>query len=201
VLNVEPPASQVPRIADGTLVRPGQLAVPSIRGVTWPVGGTATAIPDFNYLGWHVGYSLLDFGPQYRPEDESGIATLLPPVKGAAYAIMVPQLDATGNTRAGIRGVEVQAPLGTSFEFNYVATPGIRDLANLAGSFIPFHKTEAARIAAGDTRPSLESLYGNQAGYVAAVRAAANRLVSQRFLLQRDADRLIQEASNQAVLP
>lgn len=202
VRNVAPPASQAPRLADGSLVRPEQLAVPTMRGLTWAVGGVQTPIPEFRYLGLHVGYSLLDFGPQYRPEDESGIASILPPLNtGKRYAILVPQLDATGNTRSGIRGVEVQAPLGSNLEFNYVATPGITDLVNLSGAFIPFHKTEAARIAAGDTRPSLESLYGNQAGYVAAVTAAANRLVSQRFLLQRDADRIIGTATSTPILP
>jgi len=95
---------------------------------------------------------------------------------------------------AGIRNVDVQAPLGTSIEFNYVATPGIVDLVNLTGAYIPFHATEAARLAAGDTRPSLESLYGNPAGYVAAVTAAADALVAQGFLLRGDADRRIARA-------
>ncbi|CAG9185046.1 hypothetical protein LMG32289_05837 [Cupriavidus pampae] len=77
------------------------------------------------------------------------------------------------------------------------------DLAgfNLTGAFIPLHKTDAARIAAGDGRPSLESLYVNQAGYVAAVTTAANNLVAQRFLLQRDADAIIARATAQPVLP
>ena len=97
--------------------------------------------------------------------------------------------------------MEVQAPLGTSIEFNYVATPGQIDLTSLTGSYFPFHTTEAARVAAGDTRPSLESLYGSQAGYVSAVTAAANSLVAQRFLLQRDADLRIQQAAAAAVLP
>lgn len=202
VRNVTPPESQVPRIANRTLVRPGELTVPAMGGVTWPVNGVATPIPDFQYRGLFNEYVLLDFGPQYRPEDESGIATLLPPVKlGKSYAIMVPQLDAGGNTIAGIRGVEVQAPLGSNLEFNYDATPGLVDLALISGAFIPFHKTEAARLAAGDSRPSLESLYGTQQGYVAAVRAAAARLVAERFLLQRDADRLIQKAIDNPVLP
>ncbi|GAA4330934.1 alpha/beta hydrolase domain-containing protein [Pigmentiphaga soli] len=202
VRDVAPPDSQVPRIADGTLVRPADLAFPAMKGVSWNVGGVPTAVPDFAYRGWFNNYSVLDFGPQFRPEDESGIATLFPPRVGAAYAIMVPQVDpATGLTRAGIRGVEVQAPLGTSIEFNYVATPGIVDLSNLTGSFIPFHKTEADRIAAGDGRPSLEALYGDQAGYVAAVRTAADRLVQDRFLLPRDAERRIEQAQAQIVLP
>ena len=58
----------------------------------------------------------------------------------------------------------------------------------------------APRIADGDTRPSLEALYCNQAGYVAAVAAAANDLVAQRLLLRRDADRLIAEAAATRVL-
>ncbi len=103
--------------------------------------------------------------------------------------------------KAGIRGVEVQAPLGTSIEFNYVATPGIIDLTSLTGSYISFHQTEAARIAAGDTRPSLESLYGSQAGYLAKVTTAANSLVAQRFLLQRDADLQVKRAASAAILP
>ncbi|MCC2675948.1 MAG: hypothetical protein K0R58_2895 [Ramlibacter sp.] len=202
VRDVTPPDSQVPRIADRTLVRPNELTVPVMRGVTWPVNGVATPIPDFQYRGLFNEYALLDFGPQYRPEDESGIATLLPPVLlGKNYAILVPQLDAGGNTIAGIRSVEVQAPLGSNLEFNYDATPGIVDLALISGAFIPFHKTEATRLAAGDSRPSLETLYGTQQGYVAAVRAAATRLVAQRFLLQRDADRLIQNAIDNPVLP
>jgi hypothetical protein len=203
VSGTEPPASQVPKLADGTLVRPDQLVWPVMSGTTWPVAGVATAVPTFNYLARYNGFPLLDFGPDYKPQDESGIASLLPPYyAGRDYAILVPQVDAsTGLTKAGIRAVEVRAPLGTSIEFNYVATPGIVDLSNLTGSFIPFHASEAARIAAGDSRPSLESLYVNQAGYVAAVTAAANALVAERLLLQRDADRQIERAVATPVLP
>lgn len=198
-----PPASQVPALADGTLVRPASLTLPAMKGVSWPVSGVSTPIPDFQYLARYNGYPLLDFGPQYRREDESGIATILPPAYlNRDYAILVPQTDpSTGIPRAGIRSVEARAPIGTSLEFNYVATAGIVDLSNLTGSFIPFHKTEAARIAAGDGRPSLESLYTNQAGYVAAVTTAANDLVAQRFLLQRDADAIIARAVANPVLP
>jgi hypothetical protein len=202
--DVPPPASQVPKVADGTLVPPSQLVFPTIAGLSWPpAGGSPTAIPAFSYLARYNGFPLLDYGPQYRPEDESGVPTLVPPsYAGRDYAILVPQVDpATGLTKAGIRAVDVQAPLGTNLEFNYVATPGIVDLVNLSGAFLPFHKTETARIAAGDTRPSLESLYVNQAGYVAAVTTAANSLVSQRFLLQRDADRRVQRAQANPVLP
>lgn len=204
VRGTEPPPSQVPALADGTLVRPEQLVFPTMKGLTWAAaGGTQTAIPDFNYLARYNGFPLFDFGPQYIPQDESGIATQLPPYyTGRDYAILVPQVDpTTGLTRAGIQSVEAQAPLGTSIEFNYVATPGIVDLSNLTGAYIPFHKTEAARLAAGDARPSLEALYGTQAGYVAAVTAAADRLVAQRLLLPRDAALRVQQAAGSGVLP
>ncbi|KRC19948.1 alpha/beta hydrolase domain-containing protein [Acidovorax sp. Root219] len=203
VRGTTPPASQVPKVADGTLVRPAQVAFPAMKGLTWAVNGAQTAIPDFNYLGWHNNFPLFDFGPQYVPQDEAGIATLLPPRNlNRDYAILVPQVDArTGLTRAGIQSVEARAPLGTSFEFNYVATPGITDLANLTGGYIPFHTTRAARLAAGDGRVSLEELYGNQAGYVAAVTEAANALVAQRLLLPRDAQAQIERAKATVILP
>ncbi|MBS0391410.1 MAG: hypothetical protein JSS19_16565 [Proteobacteria bacterium] len=199
----EPPASQVPKLADGTLVKPSQLVFPAMKGLTWNVAGTPTAIPEFNYLARYNGFSLLDFGPQYVPQDESGIATVLPPrALGKDYAILVPQVDGqTGLTRAGIRSVEARVPLGTSMEFNYVATPGIIDLSNLAGSYIPFHKTRAARVAAGDARPSLEELYVDQAGYVAAVTQAAGDLVRERLLLRSDADAIVAKAKATVILP
>ena len=199
----EPPASQVPKLADGTLVKPSQLVFPAMKGLTWNVAGTPTAIPEFNYLARYNGFSLLDFGPQYVPQDESGIATVLPPTDlGKEYAILVPQVDAqTGLTRAGIRSVEARVPLGTSMEFNYVATPGIIDLSNLAGSYIPFHKTRAARLAAGDARPSLEELYVDQAGYETAVTQAADDLVRERLLLRSDADAIVAKAKATVILP
>jgi hypothetical protein len=203
VRGTTPPPSQVPKIADGTLVRPGQVVFPTMKGTTWPIGGAATAIPDFQYLARYNGWSLLDFGPQYVPQDESGMATLLPPAyTNRDYAILVPQVDpGTGLTTSGIRSVAVRAPLGTSIEFNPVANPLFGENVSLTGAYIPFHKTEAARLAAGDSRPSLESLYGSQAGYVAAVTAAARQLVTERVLLQRDADRLIAAAVATPVLP
>lgn len=50
---------------------------------------------------------------------------------------------------------------------------------------VPFTKTRAARIAAGDPRPSLEERYGTHNGYVAAVKAAANNAACQGYLLVR----------------
>jgi hypothetical protein len=47
---------------------------------------------------------------------------------------------------------------------------------------VPFAKTDADKVA-GDPRPSLQARYGNHAGYVAAVRKAADNAACQGYLL------------------
>jgi hypothetical protein len=59
---------------------------------------------------------------------------------------------------------------------------------------VPFFKTKAQRLAAGDPRLSLEERYGTHAGYVAAVTAAANNAFEQGYLLAADRDALIAQA-------
>ena len=120
---------------------------------------------------------------------------------GKDYAILVPKVDEDGLDVAGIRTVDIRAPIGTSLGFNYTAVPQRKDLLGLSGGYIPFHKTKATRVAAGDSRLSLEERYGTQEGYVNAVRKAAEKLVGERFLLQEDADRLVQAAVERKILP
>ena len=181
-----PPDSQVPKIADATLVRPLQVKFPAIPGVS--------------YTGLVNNYSLLDWGPSYRPQDESGIATQVPPAYlGRDYAILVPQVDADGNDVAGIRSLDVAVPLGTNTGWNYTSVPDRIDQAGLFGSYFPFAKTAALRGA--DPRPSLQERYIDQTGYVAAVTAAANDLVAKRFMLRVDADAAIANAAANPVLP
>lgn len=188
VLGTAPPDSQVPRLADGTLVRTASVNFPAIPGVT--------------YTGLVTTYPLLDWGPQYKPQDETGIATQLPPAYlGRDYAILVPQVDSDGNDIAGIRSTDVAAGLGTNTGWNLTNRPGIIDNGGLFGSYFPYQKTAAARMAAGDPRPSLEERYGTQAGYVAAVTATANGLVAKRFMLQVDADAAIAAANAHPILP
>jgi hypothetical protein len=156
---------------------------------------------DFN--GLHNAMTLLDFGPQFATFDESGIITLNPPrvVAGKDYAVLVPKVDGDGNDVAGIRSTTLQAPLGTYAGWNR-RRPGFAadELCGATGLYIPFAQREAQREAAGDPRPSLEKRYGSHAGYVAAVRAAADRLVAQRLLLPEDATRLIREADASEIL-
>jgi hypothetical protein len=95
--------------------------------------------------------------------------------------------------------MEIRAPLGTNTGWN-VRALGFRkpNLCSLSGAYIPFATTEEEPLANGDSRESLEERYGNHAGFVRAVRRAAQQLLRQGFLLQEDADRFISaaEASN-----
>jgi hypothetical protein len=58
----------------------------------------------------------------------------------------------------------------------------------------------AERLATGDPRLSLQERYGNHAGYVAAVTAAADNALAQGYLLQADHDALIAAAAASNVL-
>jgi hypothetical protein len=186
VRGTTPPDNQVPRLADATLVQPTQVKFP--------------AIPGASYTGLVNTYSLLDWGPNYRPQDESGIATQVPPARlGRDYAILVPQVDADGNDIAGIRSLDVAVPLGTNTGWNTTNVPGRIDQAGLFGSYFAFAKTPASR--AGDPRLSVQERYTDQAGYVAALTSAANDLVARRFMLRVDADAAIANAVAHPVLP
>jgi len=62
--------------------------------------------------------------------------------------------------------------------------------------FIAFAKTKAARLASGDTRPSLEELYPNgQADFVAKRRAQVQALIQNRLVLPGELDSLTNEVA------
>ena len=71
---------------------------------------------------------------------------------------------------------------------------GEGDLNGLNGMFIPFTRTKAERIAAGDPRLSLEERYKTHEGYVKAVKKGAAELVKKGYLLLEDAAQIIATA-------
>ncbi len=98
-----------------------------------------------------------------------GRLTVLPPLLGDSYALRVPKPDEDGLDIAGIRPIEIRAPLGTNTGWN-VRAEGLRrpHLCALSGSFIPFAVTRAERERTGDPRRSLRERYHNHHGYVQA---------------------------------
>ena len=185
-----PPPSQYPRLDRGELVAPTQAAMgfPSIPGVPLPDG----------ILTQFYQY---DFGPQFHYNDLSGVITIAPPPVRQTLPTLVPRVNADGNETAGVASVLHQAPLGTYTGWNANAGGFYKGhIRTNTGAFIPFAKTKAERLATGDPRASLEERYGTHENYVAQVRAAAERLVRGRYLLQDDADRLIAQAEASKVL-
>jgi hypothetical protein len=185
-----PPPSQYPRLDHGELAEPTQAALgfPIVPGVPLPDN---IQLPLYEY----------DFGPKFNYNDMRGVISMEPPAIRQVLPSLAPKVDADGNETAGVASVLHQAPLGSYLGWN-VTSAGFNKGSNcgLVGGYVPFAKTKAERLAAGDPRPSLEERYGTHEKYIAVVRAAAARLVHDRFLLQPDADRLIAEASASNVL-
>ena len=184
---VEPPPSNYPDVRRGTLATVDEVArtFPAIPGVTFP-----TRVNGLNALG---------FGPTFGPQ--GGRQTVLPPARGGAYQVLVPTTDRDGHDVAGIRTVDIAAPVGTNTGWNvYASGPRGRDLCGLTGSFFPFARTRAEREANGDPRLSLEERYGDHAGFVDAVRRAADESVARRILLPEDAEVIIRMAEESDIL-
>ena len=182
----DPPASKLPRVADGTLVRPmpqENVGFPSIPGVI--------------YNGRNHTGDLFDFGPQF----EQGILSILPPrVLGTPYLNLVPKTDIDGNDIAGVRLPDVAAPLATYTGWNLRAVPpGANDGCDAAGMKVDFAPTRADRLSSSDPRLSLEERYPTHESYVNAVTRAAEDLRAQRLLLDQDVARYIQSAEDSPI--
>ena len=162
-----PPPSAHPRLADKTLVPRESIEFPAIPGVRAPL-----TIP--------AGYRADLDGPH--------TAHPLP--------LLVPQVDRDGNELSGIRLPNVAVPLATYTGWNFrnpsIGQPG--ELLPLTGSYIPFAVTKAAREEARDPRLSIEERYGNRAQYQRLVTDAAAKLVQASYLLNEDADRVVDRA-------
>jgi hypothetical protein len=194
--NTPPPDSRYPTMRAGQLVEPTKAAMgfPTIPGLrsTAPEPGFINPVLDY------------DWGRGFDPNDGSGVPVDgLPRIK-QVIRTLVPKVNADGNEVGGVPVVLLDAPLGTYLGWNITAD-GERPfhkgkLCMYAGGMVPFAKTRAERVASGDTRLSLEERYSDHAGYVWAVRKAAEAAVAQGFLLQRDAEGLVKSAEGSGVL-
>ena len=186
-----PPASRYPRLDRGELV---------------PATKAAVGLPDVPGLGFEespVNPVLeYDFGPGFVANDMTGAIDRQPPRVVRVIPTYVPRVNADGNETSGVPSVLHQAPLGTYLGWNLTAAGFFAGRGcGFSGGYVPFARTRAERQAAGDPRPSVEERYGTLEGYVCVVEKAARRAVTERFLLQADADRLVKEAALSRVLP
>jgi hypothetical protein len=145
-----------------------------------------------------------DWGPFFDESEANGVPTNAPPPIKHVIKMLVPRVDEDGNEMGGVPTVQNDAPLGTYLGWNITAGQGdvgfdgrpfhAGQVCNYIGGMVPFFKTKAQRLAAGDPRKSLEERYGTHDGYVAAVTQAANNAFNKGYLLAADRDALIQQA-------
>ena len=175
-----PPPSSYPHIADRTLVPLGEYAFPAIPGVNKPHEAS--------------GAFHLDFGSAWP----QAVSTQ-PPKVGKPFPVLVPQVDADGNERDGIRLPQHIAPLATYTGWN-LRDPSIgapTERVSFEGSYIAFAKTATEREAANDPRKSIAERYASREDYLSRYGAAADDLVKQRWLLEEDRAALIERGGQE----
>jgi Alpha/beta hydrolase domain len=173
--NTLPPASSYPKIADGTLVPLHEYALPAIPGANRPHEANEA---------WR-----LDFGPHWRV----GILSLPAPKVSEPFPVLVPQVDADGNERDGVRLPEITVPLATYTGWNLrdpsIGAPDQR--VSFEASYLPFPKTAADRRKAADPRKSIAERYADREDYLARYKTAVDDLVKQRWILPEDREPLL----------
>lgn len=160
---VAPPPSAIPTLRDGTLVPAAKVTFPALANVAAPNALTAGVRMANPYLAKDGG-------------------------AGAPLPLLVPQVDADGNERAGIRLPDLAVPLATFTGWNFRRTAaGVSDdLTALIGSWIPLPANQAAAEAAKDPRRSIAERYASRSDYLAKIESAAGALVKQGYLLEGD---------------
>jgi Alpha/beta hydrolase domain len=173
--NTEPPPSSYPHIADGTLAPLADWAFPKLPGVNLPHEAN--------------GAVHLDFGPEWH----QGIATIQPPKVGAAFPILVPQVDADGNEKDGVRLPEITVPLATVTGWN-LRDPSIgapTERLAFEGSWIAFPKTAEDRKKTADPRRSIAERYSGEEDYLTRYGHAVDELIQQHWVLPEDRDAMM----------
>ena len=173
-----PPESSYPKIADGTLVPLKDYNPPAIPGVNKPHEAN-----EANHL---------DFGPRWQ----QGILSLQPPKVGEPFPVLVPQVDADGNERDGVRLPQITVPLATYASWN-LRDPSIgapNERVSFEDSFLPFPKTAADRQKLADPRKSIAERYPAREDYLVRFAKALDALVQQHWILEVDRPTLQHQA-------
>lgn len=201
-----PPDSKYPTLrgakGDRLLVEPTKAALgfPTIPLAMAPAGWRTT-VPEPGFINPVLDYN---WGPAFDASDATGVPTNVPPSITQPITTLAPRTDNDGNELGGVAQPLLDAPLGTYLGWNITAG-GSRpfhegQLCDYVGGMIPFAKTKHERIQLLDPRPSLEERYGDHAGYVNAMRTATARAVAAGFMLQEDADAMVDLAAASSVL-
>jgi hypothetical protein len=166
-----PPASRYPRIDDGTLVPLEEYALPKIPHLNRPHEATEAY--------------RLDYGPGW---EQKGVLSVQPPKVGPAFPLLVPQVDADGNERDGVRMPEIAVPLATYTGWNLrdasIGAPEQR--VSFEASYVPFPKTAQERETTADPRRAIAERYANRFEYLTRYAAALDALLKENWILEED---------------
>ena len=176
VAGVNPPASNFPEIGNGELVTPAQVNYPTL--------------PNFVPATKPQEAHRVDYGPDWP----QGIIDNQPPIVGAAFKTMVPQVDELGNEKSGIRNVEIAVPLASYIPYSLRRglAGGNGEIADFRGTFIPLPITGKTQ---EDTRPSISDLYSGKADFLYKARNHLDKLVADHFILPQDIHRVLERSS------
>jgi hypothetical protein len=188
-------------VADGTAPPPSKYPRLSAGELT-PVEGLKFPVPGLSAPQHPRRARKLDFGPDLATK---GIITKEPPEMQGAWPVLVPQVDADGLDRGGIRLPEIAVPLATVTGWNFRAPErgSSGEMVEFLGSIWPFAKTKAERTAAKDPRLSIEERYASRDEYLRRARAAVDDLARDRFVLPQDRDWMVERAGKlwDAIVP
>jgi hypothetical protein len=174
----EPPASRYPRIDDHSLVSMADWHF-DVAGVDRPEA------PNWK--------PRVDYGPNFQ----KGIIDKVPPeTLPDTYMVLIPQVDNDDNEIGGVRLPDIEVPVATATGWALRAKDagGAGELCYLDGSYIPFAKNKAERIAKHDNRLSLEERYRDKADYVGQIAHSAEALEKSGYILAEDRQRIIERA-------
>lgn len=177
-----PPPSRYPRLDDGSLVAIDAWSFPSIPEVSAPTVAQEAYRADYGDR-WGDGLGGVTGG---------GVIDNQPPRLGPRFPVLVPAVDEFGNEIAGVRSVEILAPVATYTPWSLrIGLPGPQsELRDFVGMRIPLPSTRAE----GDARPGIGELYGSKEDYAEKAAMAAERLVREGFLLEEDLERVLEAA-------
>ena len=118
---------------------------------------------------------------------------------GKHVPFLVPQVDADGNERAGVRTAESLVPLATytGWNFRNRAIGGPTLVVSLLGSRIPFPRTAGDAASTHDPRRAIADRYASREAYLAGAKQATDTLVHGGYLLAQDVEQVMARMQGQ----
>ncbi len=164
-----PPPSQYPRLQAGELTSLEGLKFPHIAGVS---------VPSHKREAYRLNF---------KSE---------PPEVGAPFPTFVPQVNADGNERGGIRMPEIAVPLAsyTGWNLRSESMGAPSELVSFLGSWIPFPRAKSGNT---DPRRPVQDRYPNEPVYLQRIDEAAHQLAAAGLVLQEDLHSLHNRATRE----